>query len=153
DFVMVPVGDLWGIDGDVCIALHGRRDDAPGLARADDEVVVGVVVAAGDAVFLVVGVTDGVLVVDLVTAAGKDAALVHFDDVAGPFQHPFDPAVATRYAFLVVNGGDDDLLAAHGAGPLQGPNFQAHGVGVEIAEIAESGRFGVGADDVAGRQQ
>src|SRR5207302_9922190 len=94
DLVIVPVVDFRAVDGDVRIALDGRRDDAPALAGADHEVVVGVVVAAGAGVLDVVGVADGVLVIDLVAAAGEAAALVHLDDVAGPFEHPLDAAVA-----------------------------------------------------------
>ena len=110
DLVAVPVVDFRGVDGDVAVALDGGADDAPGLAGPNGEIVGGVEVAAGDRVLAIVGIADGVLVIDLVAAAGEEAALVHFDDVADAFHHPLDAAIAARLALLIVNGGDQDVL-------------------------------------------
>ena len=50
DLVRIPVGDFRRIDRDVRVPFDGGADDAPGLAGADDEVVVGIGVAAAEAV-------------------------------------------------------------------------------------------------------
>src|SRR5207248_4848691 len=123
-------------------------DDAPGLSGPNDEIVVRVVVAAVDAVFAVVGVTDRVLVIDLVAAAREDAAFVHLDDVADAFQHPLDAAVAARLAVAVVDGGDQNVLRLDRVGGLDGADFNPAGVRVEVLVVAETG-LGVRADDIA----
>src|SRR5262249_50323018 len=131
----------------------GAGDDAPGLAGADGKVVVGVLGAAGDGVFAVVGVADGVVVIDLVAAAGEEAALVHLDDVADALEHPLDTAGVARRGVVVVDGGDDDVLGADRVGGLDWADFQPAGVRVEVGEIAGADRLGVGADDVLGAAQ
>src|SRR5262249_7682425 len=119
--------DLGSVDGNVGIALDGRADDAPRLSGTDDEVVVGVIVAAGDAMLEVVGVTDSVLVIDLVAAAVEDPALVDLDDVAGPLDHPLDATVTARLSLLVVDGGDEDVLRASGAATFEGADDELDG--------------------------
>src|SRR5205085_1185234 len=128
DFMGIPIGDLGSIYRNVRIAFDRRADDTPGLTRPDHEIVIGIRVAARNAMFAVVGVADGILVIDLVTTAGKEAALVHFDDVAGSLDHPFNPAIAARHAFLVIDRGDDDMLGAHRTRRFQWSNLQAHRV-------------------------
>lgn len=142
---------LWisGVNGDVRVALDSGADDAPALAGADGEIVGGVEVAAVDGVLAVIGIADGVLVIDFVAAAGEEAAFVHLDDVTDAFHHPLDPAVAARLAFFIVDGGDQDVLSADRIGGLNGPAFDANGMFIEVAPIAAAGRFGVGADNVA----
>src|SRR5581483_3632820 len=98
------------------VAFRRGRDDTPRLAGTDDEIVVGIVIAASDAVLAIVGVADGVLIVDLVAAAREETAFIHLDDVAGAFEHPLDTAMAARLAVLVVDGGNDDVLRLNGIG-------------------------------------
>src|SRR5207237_8095786 len=90
------------------------------------------------------------LVIDLVATAGEEAGLIDFEDVAGPFEHPLDPAIAARLALIVIDRGDEGNLATHRAGPLFGPNDETKGVRVKICEGAGYRRFGVSANDVAG---
>src|SRR5262249_44391428 len=94
-----------------------------------------------------------ILVVDLVAAAGEQARLVDLDDVADALHQPLDAALAARLALLVVDGGDEHVLRADGVGRLDGADFEAAGVRVAVAEVAEAGWLGVRADDVAARQQ
>src|SRR5262249_23050106 len=149
----VPVVDLGGVDGHVAVALDGGADDAPGLPGVDDDVVGGVAGALAEAVFGVAGVADGVLVVDLVAAAGEQAALVHLDDVADALEHPLDAAAAARLAVLVEDGGDEDVLGADAVGGDDGADLDAAGVAVEVGVVAGADRLGVRLDDVLGGQQ
>src|SRR5207237_198 len=115
DAVFVPVGDARGVDGQLGVALGGAGQHAPALAGRDREVVLGTVVEPADGVFLDVGVTDGVAVIDLVAAPGEDAALIDLDDVSGALQHPLDAAALGRFAVAVAHRGDDHDLGAGGA--------------------------------------
>src|SRR5262249_23197282 len=143
DAAVLPVVDLGSIDRDMRIALDGGADDAPRLPGADDKVIVGVVVAAGDAVLAVVGVTDGVLVIALVAAAVEDAALVHLDDVAGALDHPLDAAAPARLSLLIVDGGDQDVLRLRRATALHRADDKFASVRIEVGEVRVSGRFGM----------
>jgi len=83
----------------------GGTDDAPGLARPDHEVVVLVVVAAGDAM-AVHGRgrgADGPL--PFAFLVGVRPLPVHLDDAAHAFDHPLDAPAAAGRVFLVVNRG------------------------------------------------
>ena len=153
NFMAIPVVDFRCIHGDVRVAFYGGVDDAPGLAGLDGEIVAGIEVAAVDGVLAIIRVADGVLVIDLVASAGEEAAFIHFDDVADPFEHPLDAAIAARFAFFVVDGGDQDVLGADGVGRLKGPAFKANRVLVEVAPVTPTRRFGMGADDVAEGEQ
>src|SRR5262249_41213366 len=118
DAAVLPVVDFGSVDRNVRVALDGGADNAPRLPGTDDEVVIGVVVAPGDAVLAVVGVADRILVIDLVAAAVEDAALVHLDDVAGTLDHPLDAAAPARLSLLVIDGGDQDVLRLRRAAAL-----------------------------------
>jgi hypothetical protein len=101
----------------------------------------------------IIRVTDRVLVIELVSPAGEDAALIDLDDVADALDHPFDAAVAAWLAVAVVHGGKHDELGAHGVGLLNGADLQTNGMRVKIGVIAGARRFGVGGDDIAGRPE
>src|SRR5262249_51198430 len=97
-FAGIPGGDARCIGSDLGVAFDGRAGYAPGLAWAKHKVVVGIGVAARDGVFAVVGVADGVLVVDFVASSRKETTFVDFGDIAGPFEEPFDSPVPPRIA-------------------------------------------------------
>ena len=154
DATLVPVEDLGGIGGDDRFARHRGTQDAERLPRLDDHVVGGVVVAAGDGLGDVARVADGVLVIDLVAAAGIEARFVGLDDVARPIDHPLDAPRPARLAVLVVDGGDQDDLRAERGGHLRaGADFELAGLGVEVLEVAGPARLGVFLGNVARREQ
>jgi len=153
-FVLLPVVNAGRVGGDVRFAFLIRRDDRPGLTGLDDDVVRGIAVAASDRLFLVVGVSDGVLVVDEIAATREDAGLVDFHEVADAGNVPFDAAVAKAVAFGVANAGDKNVLGADlidvGTGVFE---RKFGGFGIEIGVGAGERRFGVRADDVSRREQ
>ena len=153
NFVAIPIGDGGGVNGHVAVAFHCRADDAPGLAWFNDNIFLGIAGATVQSVFNILGVADGVVVIDLVASAGEETALVHLDDVANAFEDPFDSAVAARLIFLVGDRRNQDVLGPHRIGGLQGPHDQVDGMRIEVAEIAQPRGFGVGADNIFGRHQ
>ncbi len=107
------------------VAFHRRTDDAPGLARANHEIVFRIVVAACEGMFIDGRIADGVFRAGFVAPAGGDAAFIDFDEIAHTFEHPFDAAIAARLPFIVINRGDDDILRPDLVGRLNRADFQA----------------------------
>src|SRR5262249_11299686 len=103
--------------------------------------------------FAVVGVADGVFVIDLVAASAEQAALAHFNNVADAFEKPFNSAMTAWHAFIVIDGGNENVLGLHGVGRFQRPNLDPTSGGIEVAEIAPKWRPSMRADNVAGRQK
>ena len=67
---------------------------------------------------------------------------------------PYISHLMSVAALVMEDGGDEDVLGADGVGDeAVGADFEADGVRVEVGVVAGTGRLGVGADDVAGRQQ
>src|SRR5262249_11530655 len=112
----VPVVDARRIGRDVSVPFERGTDHTPSLARPNDEIVAGIAVAASETMLAVTGVTDRILIIDLVAAAGEETAFIDFDNVAGAFEHPFHAATTPWVAFFVVHRGDDHVLRADRAG-------------------------------------
>src|SRR5581483_12097001 len=97
--------------------LPGADRDLPAVRRLD-RVLDGV------------GERDGVLVVGLAAAVGRDAGLVHAGDVPRPFDRPLDAAAAAGLAGAVGHGGDDEVFGVRRPGRFERRNVDSDGLRV-----------------------
>ncbi len=141
---VIPVENLRRVGCDDCFAGNGTIENAEGLPRGDDRVVVGIGVAAGDCLGEVVGITHCILVIDLVAAARVEPRFIDFDDISRSIDDPFDASRPARLPIFIDNRGHENNRGSQWRGDLLiGSHFEPESLGIEILEVAGTTGFGM----------
>ena len=136
DFMFLPIVDAWRIAGDVRLTFFRGKDHAVRLTGSKLNIVPSIFASARDRMCPVIRVTDGVLVVDEISATREETAFVHFDNVTDTADVPFDPTASSSAPLIITDASDEDVVRADLVDGTSRRDGQALRMGIEIMPIA-----------------